>query len=102
IAGEQEAMLKEMRDLRNNIEHIKDIVAMQQSYAKVSGVTETVKVAELIEDALRMNTEALVRHQVQLQREYDPHVPEISVDKHKVLQIMVNLIRNAQYEYDES
>ena len=35
---------------------------MQQSYAKVSGVTETLSLADLIEDALRMNARPLARH----------------------------------------
>ena len=102
LAAEQGAHLKELDLLRKNIEHIKEIVAMQQSYGKVSGVSERVRIAELIEDALRMNTAALVRHELQLFREYDPHLPEISVERHKVLQILVNLIRNAKYACDES
>ena len=69
VAGEQAAMLKELELLRKNIEHIKDIVSMQQSYAKVSGVSETVKVTDLLEDTLRMNASALLRHEVQVIRE---------------------------------
>ena len=102
LAREQDVMLGELELLRKNIEHSKDIVAMQQSYAKVSGVSERVRVTELVEDALRMNTGALARHDVQISREYDPHDPEITVDRHKVLQILVNLIRNAKYACDES
>ena len=74
---------------------------MQQNYAKVSGVVETVKVADLVEDALRMNAGALVRHEVGLARDF-AETPPISVEKHKVLQILVNLIRNAKYACDES
>ena len=62
LAGEQEEVLKEFQPLLQNMEHIKDIVAMQQSYAKISGVVETVRVADLVEDALSMNAGALVRH----------------------------------------
>lgn len=99
---EQNHLLAEADVVRKNIEHIKDIVAMQQNYAKISGVVERVKVSELIEDALRMNSGALVRHDVALIREYAPHLSDITVDKHKVLQILVNLIRNAKYACDES
>ena len=74
---------------------------MQQNYARVSGVAETVKVTDLVEDALRMNAGALVRHEVALVRDY-AETPAISVEKHKVLQILVNLIRNAKYACDES
>jgi C4-dicarboxylate-specific signal transduction histidine kinase len=57
-------------------------------------------VVELIEDALRMNAAALARHEVQVVREYTQASPVV-VERHKVLQIMVNLIRNAKYALDE-
>ena len=70
LSREQQVAITELDLLRQNIEHIKDIVAMQQNYAKISGVSETVKVTDLVEDALRMNSGALARHEVDLVREY--------------------------------
>jgi len=98
---EQETLIGEVGLLRQNIDHIKEIVAMQQTYAKVAGVIETVDLGELVEDSLRMNIGALARHQVALERAFEP-VPPITLDKHKVLQILVNLVRNAKYACDES
>jgi len=102
LAREQAQLIAETDSVRKNIEHIKDIVAMQQNYAKISGVVEKVKVADLVEDALRMNAGALTRHDVELVRDYAPHVSDITVEKHKILQVLVNLIRNAKYACDES
>ena len=48
-----------------------------------------------------MNSSALTRHEVQVVREYEDD-PVIIVDKHQVLQTLVNLIRNAKYACDES
>jgi PAS domain S-box-containing protein len=101
LMGDQKMALEELASLRDNLEHIKDTVAMQQSYAKLCGVTETVEVADLVEDSLRLNAGAFVRHGVTLHREFN-EVPPITVDKHKVLQILVNLVRNAKYACDES
>ncbi|MBC8095220.1 MAG: GHKL domain-containing protein, partial [Akkermansiaceae bacterium] len=101
LAIEQQKGIAELDLLRKNIDHIKDIVAMQQNYAKVSGVTETVRVEELVEDALQMNEGSLKRHEVEVVREYSP-VPRVTLEKHKVLQILVNLIRNAKYACDDS
>jgi PAS domain S-box-containing protein len=101
LAGDQEMALRELASLRENLEHIKETVTMQQSYAKLCGVTETIEVAELVEDSLRLNAGAFVRHGVTLRREFTA-VPKITVDKHKVLQILVNLVRNAKYACDES
>lgn len=86
----------ELDQLRKNINHIKQIVVMQQDYAKVAGVEESVEVTELIDDALRLNASALDRHQVQIKRDIEP-VPPLLVDKHKALQILVNLVSNAKY-----
>ncbi|HEY6451175.1 MAG TPA: PAS domain S-box protein [Steroidobacteraceae bacterium] len=101
LQGSQRLALKELGSLRDNIEHIKETVAMQQGYAKLCGVAETVTVASLVEDSLRMNVGALTRHGVTVRREI-ADVPPITVDKHRILQILVNLIRNAKYACDES
>jgi PAS domain S-box-containing protein len=101
LTEEQAAMLKELESLRKNIEHIKEIVAMQQGYAKISGVTEIIGVAEIVEDALRMSSDSFARHQVTIIRDFRER-PTITVEKHKVLQILVNLLRNAKYACDES
>jgi len=101
LERELAVVVGEMTSLRKDLDHVKDIVAMQQSYARVSGLVETLSLSALVEDALRMNEAALARHEVRLEREYS-EVPPIPTDKHKVLQILVNLIRNAKYSLDES
>ncbi|MBC8041744.1 MAG: PAS domain-containing sensor histidine kinase, partial [Opitutaceae bacterium] len=101
LSKEQSTILAELDSLHKNIGHIKDIVAMQQSYAKTSGIVETVSIPDLIEDALRMNAGSLARHDVDVAREY--HVrPVVTLEKNKALQILVNLVRNAKYACDES
>ena len=101
FTSEQAAVLAELDSLRGNIEHINEIVAMQQGYASCGGVVETIQVAELIETALRMNEESLAKHAVTLVREF-ADVPGVSVDKHKLMQILVNLIRNGKQSCDQA
>jgi signal transduction histidine kinase len=98
---DQQVALQELDSLRKNIDHIKEIVAMQQSYSKLVGVPERLAVAGLVEDALRMNIGAFNRHGVSLKCDFED-VPEIVVEKHKVLQILVNLLRNAKYACEAS
>jgi len=102
LAAEQSSTAGELQKLTSYIDHIKDIVAMQQTYAKVSGVAEAVRVSDLVEDALSMNAEGLARHEVNLVRQYDQALPELVLEKHKVLQILINLIRNAKHACDDS
>ena len=98
---ERQTTITELDLLRQNIEHIKDMVAMQQNYARISGVAETVKLTELVEDALRMDADSLVRRDVEIVREYAAE-PVVTLEKHQFLQILVNLIGNAKYACDES
>jgi PAS domain S-box-containing protein len=95
LAVEQTMLLAEIEHLRKNIEHINDIVALQQAYARTSGVTETISIPDLIEEALGINADALARHNVTTIRDYQAR-PVIATDRHKVLQILVNLVRNAK------
>jgi PAS domain S-box-containing protein len=97
---ENSELLNEVDQLSRNIEHIKEVVAMQQSYAKVSGVFENLQAHRLVEDAIAMNIGAFERHGVQVRRQFSA-VPPIRVDRHKVLQILINLIRNAKYALDD-
>ncbi len=101
LVEENAGMRTELEHLGRNIEHIKEIVAMQQSYARVTGVLEDVPPERLIEDALQINTESFGRHGIEVVRSLDPS-PVVRVDKHKVLQILINLIRNAKHAVEDS
>ncbi len=100
LAGEQAKLIEKMDSVGHHIEHIKEIVAMQQSYAKNSGVYQDLPVASLVEDALRMNAAAFDRHGIELVEEIAQDLPLAHVDRHKVLQILINLLRNAKYAMD--
>lgn len=96
IAVEQQGMAEELAQLTKSVDHIKDIVSTQQSYAGASKLLEPVHISAMVEDALRMNSGALSRHHVTVVKDYHP-VPEVMADKHRLLLILVNLISNAKY-----
>jgi PAS domain S-box-containing protein len=101
LVSEQEGVVRELDSLRRNVEHINEIVAMQQNYAKVGGVKEMTNVVNLVEDSLRMLAGTLSRHGVEVSREFEK-APLMNVEKHKILQILVNLLRNAKFACQES
>jgi signal transduction histidine kinase len=96
LVGEQSALSDQLAELNENIEHIKEIVAMQQAFSRLSGAEQEVHPIELIEDAIKLNSAGLMRHGAELIRDLDYGLPLIKTDRHKVLQILVNLISNAK------
>lgn len=102
FSAEQKAILEEVDCLERNLEHIKQIISTQQSYARVMGLIESVNPADLVEDALRINEQSFTSHKVRVRREFGPNLPLVTLDKHKALQVIVNLIRNARNACDDS
>ncbi|HLP75754.1 MAG TPA: PAS domain-containing protein [Candidatus Paceibacterota bacterium] len=101
LSRERELFSNELLELGKNVEHIKDIVSMQQSHARVIGVSEKVSLVRLMEDVLRIESAALTRARIEVVRQFET-LPETILDSHKVLQILLNLIRNARYAMSES
>ncbi len=101
IDKELSLLQEEHEQVARNVEHIKEIVAMQQTYARVSGSREELPIASLVDDALQINRAGFERGGIEVVRE-DSDLPQVTVDKHKVLQILVNLITNAKHALDES
>jgi signal transduction histidine kinase len=95
LGDEQQMMLREVESLTRYIDHIKEIVAAQQNYGNVFGLIETVSLPDLVGDTILIIEPGLNRHGIRLERDYEP-VPPMALDKHQVLQILLNLLRNAK------
>jgi len=101
LIAEQERSLERLDTLTKHVEHMVDIIRLQQSYSKTKGLTEPVSITKLVEDAIRINAEALTRHGVEVKCEH-VELPLVLFDRHKVLQILINLISNAKYSLSDS
>ncbi|HTO05115.1 MAG TPA: HAMP domain-containing sensor histidine kinase, partial [Opitutus sp.] len=99
--AEREWFATEIAAMQKNIDYIKAIIAMQQDYASTAGVVEKLETSTLLEDALGMSEPNITSHQIEVVREFLP-VPPITVEKDKVLQILINLIHNARDACDEA
>jgi PAS domain S-box-containing protein len=99
LAGERESITAELASLTRSIEHIKDIVATQQAYAGATTLLGSAQIKDLLEDALRINAASIQRHQIEIIKDF-ADVPLLQLDKHLVLQILVNLIGNAKNAMD--
>lgn len=98
---QRDRLSAEIASLQKNIDHIKEIVVLQQNYATMGGLVEPLEPEALMEDSLRMNAGALVRHSVSVTRDY-AKTPRVLGERAKILQILVNLIRNAKHACDDA
>jgi predicted ATPase/signal transduction histidine kinase len=95
LLREQAALREGLESMGMHIEHIRAIVQIQQNYAGSTLLTEDCELSGLVQDALRIFMPALRRHGVTVTQELAA-LPPVRVDKHKVLQILINLISNAK------
>lgn len=97
LVGERGALQGEVETLARSVEHIKEIVAVQQGYARAPGGTEeTLSASAVLAEALRM----LGDSPVEIVRDLADD-PTVTVEKHKVVQILINLLRNARQACQE-
>jgi len=94
LVEEKRVALLELDRLRENAGHAQQCVAAHQDLANPSGITEPVSLGELIDEALTVNQDVLEMFSINVIQEFQ-EVPQVIVDKHQVLQILVDVIRNA-------
>jgi C4-dicarboxylate-specific signal transduction histidine kinase len=98
---EHEDMLQEVAALRTNLDRICEIVAAQQSNTKLAGNRALLDPRDLVEDALRLSFDQSGTHGIDVVRDF-AEVPSLVIEKHKVIEILENLLLNAKAACAES
>jgi signal transduction histidine kinase len=96
MASEREQMQREVGTLNEGIEHIRQLVSSHQAYAGRSGLREPVDLRKELENALRISEQAC---EASADVEISWHVvqlPAVRLDRHRLLEILVNLVKNAR------
>ena len=101
LKKDNQTLLQELASTRKHLEHVCNVISRQQQFACNLQCVESVELSELVEDALRLSGDSLKRYGIDLIRDYEPGLL-IEVDKRRVLQIVVNLLRNAKHACVES
>ena len=101
LEEEHQSLRKEMDAVAGHVEHIKEIVKAQQSGARAAVSQQALQARDLVEDAIRLCGDELESQGICLQRELTA-TRLVMVDRHQVLQILVNLLRNASQSIQEA
>ena len=101
LVVERSKLGDEIGALRRNIDHIREIVAMQQAYTSKSGVQEHVQLIDIVNDAAEMSLDTKGNGEIDIVRDFDD-LPVLMIDRHRTMQILVNLLRNARHAVRDS
>ena len=97
---EREVIAREATAVSDGLEHIKTLIQSQQSRAGRAGVLEVLTLKDEIEGALNLVGETIDGRPVEIVREYED-MPPIALDRHRLKEILVNLIQNARQAMQE-
>jgi hypothetical protein len=92
---EQKRLRGETDQLEKSVDHIKDIVSRQQSFSGQVGISDAIDVGQVIEDALTIHRDAIVRSGIDV-RVDNSFAQTWTGDHSKLSQIVLNLIVNAE------
>jgi signal transduction histidine kinase len=84
-----------IRRLGEKVNSICDVIAAQQSYAGIGGFSENVKLSDLVDGALTMEAGSIERHKICIGKDFS-EVPNVTIQKTKLIHILVNLFKNAK------
>ncbi|WP_159455322.1 ATP-binding protein [Pseudobacteriovorax antillogorgiicola] len=90
----REAHLQTVQSLSQNIKHVMQLVSQQQANAKHSGIIINFSITDAIQDVLDLKAHDINSNQIEVTFNDETQL-SISSDRHKVLQILTNLISNA-------
>ncbi len=95
LKNEQQGLKKEIDSLLENVVMMKEVINRQQDYVQSGLFFEELNIVSKIADALALQSDLLRRHQIQLRKNYSENdMIMITVQKSKLIQILVNLIQN--------
>jgi len=95
LVNENRKYLEESELLLENINHVRSIINTQQTFARSGGVVQSFCLAEAIQSAVRILAESLGKHRIEVDVEC-PQTLNLTTDKDKLKQVLVNLIANAR------
>ena len=87
---------------RKTIAYVSEILSLQQTYAaSEKEIKELVDLNTVIESAITIQTDACEKREITLTKELIPDLPRPLIDKNRLIQVVINLIKNSYEAIDE-
>jgi phosphoglycerate-specific signal transduction histidine kinase len=92
LIEESEETAEEIKNIDMHLNHIKEIVILQNEFSGISGLKEKFLLSDVIDLSIQMSSTKKIIHII---KDYKYDEPMMT-DKSKLLQIIINLFRNAK------
>jgi C4-dicarboxylate-specific signal transduction histidine kinase len=96
LKAEQVGQLTDLDHVVKGVAHIREVIQVQQNYAGASALREVARPEALLDDALSLCRVDIDLLGARIVREVTPGLPDVMVDRHSVLEILINALRNAR------
>lgn len=101
IRQEYDQCIDEIKKVKDKHEHVEGIIALQMRYARLVGNFADISFNQLVTDALEMLEDSLLKRQIKVTAELG-QLPLIRAEEPKLLQILINIIKNAFEAMEET
>ncbi len=98
---EQKDIEQILIDLSGNVRHVVEVLSVQQDNGKLAGLTEFVVLSEVVQDAVHVILNDAKQYDIKVVCEFED-VPQMAMDRHKIIQIVMSLLSNAKHSLKES
>ena len=85
----------ELKEIANNADHISAVISGQRENSKSGNQLEPVSIDSLVDQSLAACKVHFQKHSIDVDKDIESNLPLIPTDRHQVIQILANLLKNA-------
>ncbi len=101
MSSERQEKQKLVHTMNRRLSDITEILHAQQQYARAGGVSQVTRLPDLIDDALAQQQHRVRAMGLRIARHFEP-LPEVEIDRIRLLQVVSNLVKNAMESLEQA
>lgn len=103
LGRHQEKTRDMIQEIAAGIGYVAEILSLYQSYAPGrKEICQQVSLNAMVEDALTIQKTSVINRNIRVEKDLAPELPAVTAEKNKVMQVIVNLIRNSCDAIDQA